>query len=508
MSNYEDDRYLDGEEKRPTLLPLLLFIILVVIILVIVISCSMKKTSVKTSGITSSLNELNYIKISDSTIEPEFKSDVYNYNVTTDKDSILITCGSKNTGASIEGCNEELQLTKEEETHIIKVTSGNSTNNYVLNIKKKAVTKTTVTVTSEKIADKNVYILKCVVSPLNQDLVYTWYKDDEVIANSNISEITVNQSGTYYANVKSSSSSINIYSNIITVTINNGTKTDTSNSNSSSSTNNNNKTNNVYTLKINDVKGNSTTWVKSITLTVNASASNALANEAYSFDGGKTYQKSNTKTFTSNQIVKIVVKDSKGNTTSKNVELTKIDSNVPKVTISGSNENTNSILLSANVSPAKTASGYKYQWYRNGTAIKGATSYLYKATLTGKYKVVVTTGSGNKVTSSEYNYVINSEKCPILSAITKDKKYVAPKSWIGEAVYIKITMPKNIVKYDVYVNEAGNYKSVNNNLKYFDTFTKDVAIKISSGGMRYIKIVTYDKSGNKASCNSEIYYIR
>ena len=506
MSNYEDDRYLDGEEKRPTLLPLLLFIILIVIILVVVISCSMKKTNV-TSTRTKNTNELSYIKVSDSTIEPEFKSNIYSYDVTTDKDSVMITCGLKNSSSLLDGCNEEFKLTSNQETYVIKVSSGSITKSYTLNIRKKSNLKTVVSVTSEENVGKNSYTLKAVVSPLSDDLIYSWYKDDEVIPNSDSSYITVTKTGNYYVNVKDSKSTLNIYSNVAVINIENSDD-NKSKSNSNNNSSNNSSTTSKYTLKINDVKGNSNTWVKKITLTVSASASNGLASKAYSFDGGKTYQNSNSKSFTNNQNVKIVVKDSKGNTVSKNIELTKIDSNVPKVTISGSNEKSNSILLSANVSPAKTASSYKYQWYKNGSAIKNATSYLYKATSAGKYKVVVTTGSGNKVTSSEYKYILNSEKCPILSAITKDKKYVAPKSWIGEPVYIKINVPKNIVKYDVYVNEDGGYKNLNTNLKYFNTFTKDVAIKLSSGGMRYIKIVTYDKAGNKANCNSEIYYIR
>ena len=536
MSNYEDDRYLDGEEKRPSLLPLLLFIILIVVILVIVISCSMKKTNVKTNT-TKVGNQLSYINVGGAKIEPEFKSDVYNYDVTTDKNSLFITCGLENSSAVLEGCNEEVVLTKDVETYVIKVTSGISTKSYTLNIKKNNTSNTTVTVTSEKTSNNDEYKLKAVVSPSADNLVYYWYKDESIIPNSNTNEITVNKSGSYYVNVKQFDSlltPLNIYSNVVTITVedinnkntnnnNNNNNNNVNNNNNSNNNNNNKNTNNnsnnttnkenqnntsSYTLEISEVKGNSSTWVKSISLTVNAKASNGLATDAYSFDGGKTYQKSNTKTFTSNQTVKIVVKDSKGNTTSKTIELKKIDTTVPKVTISSSNETSISILLSADVTPAKTSSGYKYQWYRNGSVIKNATSYLYKATESGKYKVVVTTGSGNKVTSSDYSYVLSAERCPTLTAITKDNKYVAPRSWIGEPVYIKVNMPKSAYKYSVYVNDSGNYKSVNTNLTYYQTFTNDVAIKLSNGGMRYIKIISYDASGIKTNCYSDIYYIR
>ena len=49
---------------------------------------------------TSKKNELSYIKVSDSTLEPEFRSDVYSYNVSTDKDSVMITCGLENSSSN------------------------------------------------------------------------------------------------------------------------------------------------------------------------------------------------------------------------------------------------------------------------------------------------------------------------------------------------------------------------------------------------------------------------
>ena len=119
-----------------------------------------------------------------------------------------------------------------------------------------------------------------------------------------------------------------------------------------------------YTLSITKVNGNSSKWVKSVTLTVEASSSNGLNSKAYSFDGGKTYQSSNSKTFTNNQTVNIVIRDIKGNKTSKKVRINKIDNTKPKVSINATNKTSNSVVLNAVTNPNNSISGYKYQWYK------------------------------------------------------------------------------------------------------------------------------------------------
>ena len=67
---------------------------------------------------------------------------------------------------------------------------------------------------------------------------------------------------------------------------------------------------------ISSVTGNATQWTKgNVTLTVNATDNmSGLANEAYSFDNGQTWQKENTKTYTGNTNgVIIKVRDAVGN---------------------------------------------------------------------------------------------------------------------------------------------------------------------------------------------------
>lgn len=67
---------------------------------------------------------------------------------------------------------------------------------------------------------------------------------------------------------------------------------------------------------INSVTGNPSDWTKdSVTLTVNAKdAESGLAAQAYSFDGGTTWQSGNTKTYDTNTNgIVIKVKDNVGN---------------------------------------------------------------------------------------------------------------------------------------------------------------------------------------------------
>ena len=228
----------------------------------------------------------------------------------------------------------------------------------------------------------------------------------------------------------------------------------------------------------------------------------------YSFDGGKNYQSSNTKTITKNGTYTVVVKSSSGKTVSKQVTINKIDSTKPTVTISTSSKTEKSVILTAKVNPVSNTSGYKYQWYMNDKVIVGATKESYKASATATYKVKVTTGSGTVVYSTGYKFEKAVVTCPTLSATTASGKNVQPYTWYGEYVYVKIVPSPETVAYDVYLNEDGNYDSISRHFKYFDTFKGNVKVRIVNGGMRLLKIVVKDSSGNTNTCYSQAYYLR
>lgn len=153
-----------------------------------------------------------------------------------------------------------------------------------------------------------------------------------------------------------------------------------------------------------EVTGNAEDWTSNaVTLKVETITEQPLHKEAYSFDGGETWQEAPTKQFTENQEVKIVVRDEEENISEEQIiTIDKIDMTMPKVSISK-----DGTMLTATISPATTDSGYTYQWYKDNKIISGATSLVYKTNGDGMYKLVVRTGAGRSI---EKTYTIKTEK--------------------------------------------------------------------------------------------------
>jgi len=95
---------------------------------------------------------------------------------------------------------------------------------------------------------------------------------------------------------------------------------------------------------ITSVTGNPTSWVNSaFDLVVNGASDSGsgLHSTAYSFDGGSTWQASNSKSFNLNQNVVIKVRDAVGNIyTHSTIAITRVDVSPPTCTISKSNTGT------------------------------------------------------------------------------------------------------------------------------------------------------------------------
>ena len=229
---------------------------------------------------------------------------------------------------------------------------------------------------------------------------YQWYKGTSKIKNA--TEITYNatSSGSYKVVVttgSNNSSTSEVYIVKIKSTSSGGSSKP-SGGNKKPNKNNNPSNNNQKVPPVVKVSGNPTKWTaENVTLKISATAVNGLHSTAYSFDGGKTYQKENSKTFTSNTKGTIVVRDKRGNSTKYEFNISKIDKTVPKVTISGNTSPKSK--LTAIVTPSTTPSGYKYQWYKGNTILSGANSSTYTPSTSGTYYVEVRTGSGKKTKS-------------------------------------------------------------------------------------------------------------
>lgn len=125
---------------------------------------------------------------------------------------------------------------------------------------------------------------------------------------------------------------------------NQNTQNNTQNNNNQNSNNQNNTQNNNQepaptkppvkheSITISGVAGNTSEWTKSVTLKVSAKSTVKSAKLNYSFDGGKSYQPSNSKTFSSNTNVKVVVKNTNTGVASavKQVSIKNIDNTEPK----------------------------------------------------------------------------------------------------------------------------------------------------------------------------------
>ena len=223
---------------------------------------------------------------------------------------------------------------------------------------------------------------------------YQWYKGSSKIKNATGITYNATSSGKYKIEVTTGSNN-KATSEVYTVNI----KTSGTSKPSGGGTNKKPSVNNNKVPPVVKVSGIPTNWTtNNVTLKISATAVNGLHSTAYSFDGGKTYQKENQKTFTSNTKGTIIVRDKRGNKTTYNFNISKIDKTEPKVTISGNTSPKSK--LTATVTPASTASGYKYQWYKGTAVITGETKQTYTPSTSGTYYVEVTTGSGKKVKST------------------------------------------------------------------------------------------------------------
>ena len=222
---------------------------------------------------------------------------------------------------------------------------------------------------------------------------YQWYKGSSKIKNATGITYNATSSGKYKIEVTTGSNN-KATSEVYTVNI----KTSGTSKPSGGGTNKKPSVNNNKVPPVVKVSGIPTNWTtNNVTLKISATAVNGLHSTAYSFDGGKTYQKENQKTFTSNTKGTIIVRDKRGNQTTYNFNISKIDKTEPKVTISGNA--TLKSKLTAIVTPSTTPSGYKYQWYKGNTILSGANSSTYTPSTVGTYYVEVRTGSGKKTKS-------------------------------------------------------------------------------------------------------------
>jgi peroxiredoxin family protein len=102
------------------------------------------------------------------------------------------------------------------------------------------------------------------------------------------------------------------------------------------------------------------------------------------------------------------------------------------------------------------------QWYKNGTAITGATSQTYSATTSGIYKVIKTSGN-NTATSNEITVTVNT--IPTTPTISRDQNNNLVSSFIGTNNWYKegiIISNETNTSYKPTINGSYTVKAISN----------------------------------------------
>ena len=269
---------------------------------------------------------------------------------------------------------------------------------------------------------------------------------------------------------------------------------------------------------INNVTGNeSKDWTKSITLTIDAIFKNEQHNEAYSFDGGKTWQKENSKQINSSGEVLMVVRDIDGNISSVYKEkLEKIDSELPTFNLSISNKLatitvkdkdsgiTNWMVTKSSVQPDKiTEVPLTKETIIRYTAISDGDFYVWvkdKAGNVGSKKITIkTSDSSNESNENDSNNNGNGgndvviPSTPVEEKITISSVSGNSSSWT-DSVTLKVSASSNKSGSLAYSFDGGKTYQASNQ----KTFTSNQTVSI---------VVRNQSTGKTATTTQTIKYI-
>ena len=238
-----------------------------------------------------------------------------------------------------------------------------------------------------------------------------------------------------------------------------------------------------------NVNGNEDTWTASKTLVINASdKESGLANNPYSWDGGKTWTTEKEKEFTSNQTVNIWVKDKAGNIKKINISIVKIDVTKPTITAPTATSTTNSITVTSKQidsnSGVKTVQyaiqkGGTWSSYQNSNVFNGLThntSYVVKTKTTDK--------AGN--ISESITYTIKTKILTVgsltLKVGTSSGTNYTSNIWTNQNVYVSLNKA-----------DTGNttYESISGSAQTIKSGTTNVTI-VSTSGITTLRVKTTD----------------
>ena len=248
---------------------------------------------------------------------------------------------------------------------------------------------------------------------------------------------------------------------------------------------------------ISTVTGNATDWTnKDVTLTVTASDNKRLNAKAYSFNNGDTWQASNKKSFSSNQIVYIRVRDEAGNISeSKSVTINKIDKNSPTVSVTGNPTAWTNKDVTLKVTAADSASGLHATPYSfDGGATWQATSSKTYTSNTNGIVIKVRDNVGN-ITTNTINITKIDKTVPGILKVDGN-----PTEWTKNSAKLTASATSNggseVIKYS-FTNDASKTDWQPSNQKEFTSNqTVYVRAKDEAGNISLaekVKIINVDQ---------------
>jgi hypothetical protein len=267
------------------------------------------------------------------------------------------------------------------------------------------------------------------------------------------------------------------------------------------------------------VPTNWTSTNKTITVTGSDSGLSGIAGYYISTSttkptAGSSWNASTSTTWTASEptgTYYIWIKDSAGNISVSytTVSVTNIDSTIPTVTLgsgsytAGSWTNTD-VTLTSTINPTSTPSGYTYQWYKDGSAVSGATSTTYAVStttcLTGTYTHKATTGAGKSTTSSGISAKIDKVSPSVTFGTNGNTTWAKSRS---TTVTISDTCSgTSTLKYLWNTSTTAPSEA-----SFSTAFTSGGAITSPSGvsGGYYLWILAKDNAGNTTITRSNVF---
>ncbi len=239
------------------------------------------------------------------------------------------------------------------------------------------------------------------------------------------------------------------------------------------------------------VSGNPDSWqTEDVILSVNATDLNSgLADEPYSFDGGFTWQSSNSKIFTENQVVTINVKDAVENISDPIiVEINKIDKVKPIVESIFTNDSDfvyeNSVVINA----IDNESGIKEYSFDGGLTWQSGNSKTITENKILSIKVRDNTGNeSDNISVTISNIDINA---PVINSITGN-----PTEWTNQNVVLKVEAEDipNISGIYKYSFDAGNTWIDSNEYTVLENSVINVCVKDKAGNVSSINAIDVNK---------------